>query len=190
MYSLDVVQISRVQAKQRAGRAGRTRPGKCYRLYTLGVYHDNLLDATVPEIQRSSLAGSVLYLKSLDLPDIDVLKFDFLDPPSLESLQDALKQLFLIDAIDENGTITRIGKTMSELPLEPSLARTLIEANKYDCLTQAITGNNGLSVVVIIEAEDLVKLSEPCDLDKSFAISQSIQDDEVEGGLIALYGNI
>ncbi|KAF5755334.1 putative RNA helicase [Helianthus annuus] len=82
MYSLDVVQISRVQAKQRAGRAGRTRPGKCYRLYPLAVYHDNLLDATVPEIQRSSLAGSVLYLKSLDLPDIDILKFDFLDPPS------------------------------------------------------------------------------------------------------------
>ncbi|KAF5818098.1 putative RNA helicase [Helianthus annuus] len=109
---------------------------------------------------------------------------------AVESLQDALKQLFLIDAIDENGTITRIGKTMSELPLEPSLARTLIEENKYDCLTQAITGKNGLSVVVIIEAEDLVKLSEPCDLDKSFAISQSIQDDEVEGGLIALYGNI
>ncbi|MFS8020463.1 putative RNA helicase [Helianthus anomalus] len=146
MYSLDVVQISRVQANQRAGRAGRTRPGKCYRLYPLAVYHDNLLDATVPEIQRSSLAGSVLYLKSLDLPDIDILKFDFLDSPSLESLQDALKQLFLIDAIDENGTITRIGKTMSELPLEPSLARTLIEANEYDCLTQALTVAAMLSV--------------------------------------------
>ncbi|KAI3818093.1 hypothetical protein L1987_11896 [Smallanthus sonchifolius] len=146
MYSLDVVQISRVQANQRAGRAGRTRPGKCYRLYPLAVYHDNLLDATVPEIQRSSLAGSVLYLKSLDLPDIDILKFDFLDPPSLESLQDALKQLFLIDAIDENGTITSIGKTMAELPLEPSLARTLIEANEYDCLTQALTVAAMLSV--------------------------------------------
>ncbi|KAI7748719.1 hypothetical protein M8C21_022259 [Ambrosia artemisiifolia] len=146
MYSLDVVQISRVQANQRAGRAGRTRPGKCYRLYPLAVYHDNLLEATVPEIQRSSLAGSVLYLKSLDLPDIDILKFDFLDPPSFESLQDALKQLFLIDAIDENGTITSIGKTMAELPLEPSLARTLIEANEYDCLTQALTVAAMLSV--------------------------------------------
>ncbi|GJX66073.1 probable pre-mRNA-splicing factor ATP-dependent RNA helicase DEAH4, partial [Tanacetum coccineum] len=122
MYSLDVVEISRVQAKQRAGRAGRTWPGKCYRLYPLAVYHDNLLEATVPEIQRSSLAGSVLYLKSLDLPDIDILKFDFLDAPSrrhfcgftaAESLQDALKQLFLIDAIDANGTITSIGKTMA-----------------------------------------------------------------------------
>lgn len=72
----------RVQANQRAGRAGRTRPGKCYRLYPSVVYKDDFLDATVPEIQRSSLAGSVLYLKSLDLPDIDILKFDFLDPPS------------------------------------------------------------------------------------------------------------
>ncbi|KAI3720398.1 hypothetical protein L6452_21314 [Arctium lappa] len=146
MYSLDVVQISRVQANQRAGRAGRTRPGKCYRLYPSAVYHDNLLDATVPEIQRSSLAGSVLYLKSLDLPDIDILKFDFLDAPSSETLQDALKQLFLIDAIDENGTITAIGKTMAELPLEPSLARTLIEANEYGCLSQALTVAAMLSV--------------------------------------------
>lgn len=72
----------RVQANQRAGRAGRTRPGKCYRLYPLAVYRDDLLDATIPEIQRTSLAGSVLYLKSLDLPDIDILKFDFLDAPS------------------------------------------------------------------------------------------------------------
>ncbi|GKA82487.1 probable pre-mRNA-splicing factor ATP-dependent RNA helicase DEAH4 isoform X1 [Tanacetum coccineum] len=115
MYSLDVVEISRVQANQLAGRAGRTRPGKCYRLYPLAVYHDNLLEATVPEIQRSSLAGSVLYLKSLDLPDIDILKFDFLDAPS-------------------------------QLPLEPSLARTLIEANKNDCLPQALTVAAMLSV--------------------------------------------
>lgn len=71
-----------MQANQRAGRAGRTRPGKCFRLYPMAVYHDNLLEATVPEIQRSSLAGSVLCLKSLYLPDIDILKFDFLDPPS------------------------------------------------------------------------------------------------------------
>nr|KYP52958.1 ATP-dependent RNA helicase dhx8 [Cajanus cajan] len=139
MYSLDVVQISKVQANQRAGRAGRTRPGKCYRLYPSHVYNDEFLDVTVPEIQRSSLAGSVLYLKSLDLPDIDILKFDFLDPPSTESLQDALKQLYLIDAIDESGAITSIGQKMAELPLEPSLARTLMEANNYGCLSEALT---------------------------------------------------
>ncbi|XP_042502948.1 probable pre-mRNA-splicing factor ATP-dependent RNA helicase DEAH4 isoform X2 [Macadamia integrifolia] len=146
MYSLDIVQISRVQANQRAGRAGRTCPGKCYRLYPSSVYHEELPEVTVPEIQRSSLAGSVLYLKSLDLPDIDILKFDFLDPPSRESLEDALKQLFLIDAIDENGSITDIGRTMAELPLEPSLSRTLIEANKFGCLSQALTVAAMLSI--------------------------------------------
>ncbi|KAJ9169364.1 hypothetical protein P3X46_017567 [Hevea brasiliensis] len=139
MYSLDVVQISKVQANQRAGRAGRTRPGKCYRLYPSMIYEDDFLDVTVPEIQRSSLAGSVLYLKSLDLPDIDILKFDFLDPPSYESLTDALKQLYLIDAIDENGSITSVGRTMAELPLEPSLSRTLMEANENGSLSQALT---------------------------------------------------
>ncbi|KAL5998195.1 hypothetical protein ACLOJK_009133 [Asimina triloba] len=139
MYSLDVVQISRVQADQRAGRAGRTRAGKCYRLYASSVYHEEFLDATIPEIQRTSLVGSVLYLKSLDLPDINILNFDFLDPPSRESLEDALKQLYLIDAIDENGVITSIGRTMAELPLEPSLSRTLIEANELGCLSQALT---------------------------------------------------
>lgn len=139
MYSLDVVQISKVQANQRAGRAGRTRPGKCYRLYPSQIYHDEFLDVTVPEIQRSSLAGSVLYLKSLDLPDIDILKFDFLDSPSPESLRDALKQLYLIDAIDENGSITSVGRKMAELPLEPSLSRTLMEANDHGCITEALT---------------------------------------------------
>ncbi|XP_030459920.1 probable pre-mRNA-splicing factor ATP-dependent RNA helicase DEAH4 [Syzygium oleosum] len=139
MYSLDVVQVSKVQADQRAGRAGRTRPGKCYRLYPSIVYQDEFPDVTVPEIQRSSLAGSVLYLKSLDLSDIDILRFDFLDPPSHGSLEDALKQLYLIDAIDENGSITSIGQTMAELPLEPSLSRTLMEANEYGCLPQALT---------------------------------------------------
>lgn len=139
MYSLDVVQISRVQADQRAGRAGRTRPGKCYRLYPSSVYNEELLDATIPEIQRSSLAGTVLYLKSLDLPDIDILKFDFLDAPSRESLADALRQLYVIDAIDEDGMITQMGRTMAELPLEPSLSRTLIEANELGCLSQALT---------------------------------------------------
>ncbi|XP_047163618.1 probable pre-mRNA-splicing factor ATP-dependent RNA helicase DEAH4 isoform X2 [Vigna umbellata] len=128
-----------VQANQRAGRAGRTCPGKCYRLYPSRVYNDEFLDVTVPEIQRSSLAGSVLYLKSLDLPDIDILKFDFLDPPSFESLQDALKQLFLIDAIHENGAITSFGQKMAELPLEPSLARTLMEASDHGCLSEALT---------------------------------------------------
>ncbi|KAK3119988.1 hypothetical protein QOZ80_9AG0679070 [Eleusine coracana subsp. coracana] len=152
MYSLDVVQISRVQADQRAGRAGRTRPGKCYRLYPISLYQKEFLEATIPEIQRSSLAGSVLYLKSLNLPDINILKFDFLDPPSRESLEDALRQLYLIDAIDENGQITDVGRMMAELPLEPSLSRTLIEANELGCLSQALTVAAVLSAEITLRA--------------------------------------
>ncbi|KAL3695129.1 hypothetical protein R1sor_008780 [Riccia sorocarpa] len=137
--SLAVVPISRVQAIQRAGRAGRTRPGRCYRLYPEAAYEHELLAATVPEIQRSSLAGTVLHLKSLELPDINILEFDFLDPPSIEALEDALSQLYIVDAIDKTGSITALGKKMAELPLEPALARALLAAEELGCLDQALT---------------------------------------------------
>lgn len=139
MYSLVVVQISRVQATQRAGRAGRTKPGKCYRLYTESIFQNELPVVTVPEIQRSSLTGAVLHLKSLDLKDVNVLDFEFLDPPSRNSLEDALQQLYVIDAIQEDGSITSLGKRMAVLPLEPSLARTLLAAEDAGCLNQALT---------------------------------------------------
>eukprot|EP00884_Botryococcus_braunii_P015540 jgi/Botrbrau1/266/Bobra.0022s0235.1 len=80
MDSLSVVPISRVQATQRAGRAGRTRPGKCFRLYTKAYYEKQMPAETVPEIQRTSMLAAVLYLKSLSRLDVDVLGFDYLDP--------------------------------------------------------------------------------------------------------------
>uniref|UniRef100_A0A0D9XR98 RNA helicase n=1 Tax=Leersia perrieri TaxID=77586 RepID=A0A0D9XR98_9ORYZ len=138
MYSLDVVQISRLTSE-------------------LGELEE--LGLGIPEIQRSSLAGSVLYLKSLDLPDINILKFDFLDPPSRESLEDALRQLYLIDAIDENGQITDVGRIMAELPLEPSLSRTLIEANELGCLSQALT------VAAVLSAEITFRPSRSKDME-------------------------
>lgn len=180
MYSLEVVQISKVQAKQRAGRAGRTRPGKCYRLYPSTVYHDDFLDATVPEIQRSSLAGTVLYLKSLDLADMDILKFDFLDSPSVKSLEDALKQLYLVDALDENGSITSLGRKMAELPLEPSLSRTLLEANELDCLSQALTVVSMLSAETTLlpapsKSSEKKRRHTPLNLPDGFGLGDHIQ---------------
>jgi hypothetical protein len=71
-----------VQATQRAGRAGRTGPGKCFRLYTAAFYEREMPSASVPEIQRTSLLSAVLYLKSLPLA-VDVLGFDYLDPPGV-----------------------------------------------------------------------------------------------------------
>lgn len=144
--TLDVEQISKVQATQRAGRAGRTQAGKCYRLYTKENFQLDFTDATEPEIQRTSLVNVVLYLKSLELEDMDVLRFDFLDRPKESALKDALKQLYVLDAIDENGKITKIGKEMAPLPLEPNLARAMLEAKKLGCVEECATIAAMLSV--------------------------------------------
>jgi len=144
--TLDVEQISKVQATQRAGRAGRTQAGKCYRLYTKENFQLDFADATEPEIQRTSLVNVVLYLKSLEMEDMDVLRFDFLDRPKESALKDALKQLYVLDAIDENGKITKIGKEMAPLPLEPNLARAMLEAKKLGCVEECATIAAMLSV--------------------------------------------
>lgn len=138
MDSLDVVPISRVQATQRAGRAGRTRPGKCFRLYTKLHYDSQMPDASLPEIQRSSLAGAVLHLKALRLP-LDVLAFDFLDPPAKGGLEEALRRLYVLDALDKDGDITQLGRAMANMPLEPDLARALLAAHELGCLDEMVT---------------------------------------------------
>ena len=138
MDSLKVVPISRVQATQRAGRAGRTAPGKCYRLYTRRFYERDMPAAAVPEVQRTSLLGTVLFLKALPL-SIDVLAFDYLDSPARPAMEDALRQLCVLDGIDGNGAITDVGRAMARLPLDPSLARVLLAASRLDCLEDALT---------------------------------------------------
>jgi HrpA-like RNA helicase len=89
MDSLILVPISKVQAVQRAGRAGRTREGKCLRLYSEEFYNQQLPNATLPEIKRVNLTSTVLSLKSMGIEDI--LGFDFLDMPDSEALEHALK---------------------------------------------------------------------------------------------------
>ncbi|KAK9868473.1 hypothetical protein WJX84_008357 [Apatococcus fuscideae] len=135
--ALTVVPISRVQAVQRAGRAGRTQPGKCFRLYTQQYFDRDMPNITVPEIQRTSLLSACLYLKSLS-NDIDVISFDYLDPPQPEALEDALRQLFILDAIDGQGEVTPLGSQMARLPLDPCLARMLIAAANLGCLPEAL----------------------------------------------------
>ena len=115
---LDTVRISKVSAQQRAGRAGRTGPGKCYRLYSSEVYNA-MAENTVPEIKRSSLLSTMLYLKVLGVDD--VLAFDYLDAPAPEAISIALKQLYVLGALDANGAVTTLGKEISGLPLDPPL---------------------------------------------------------------------
>ena len=124
MDSLVVTPISQAQAKQRAGRAGRTGPGKTYRLYTERAYRDEMLATPVPEIQSTNLASTVLQLKAMGINDL--LNFDFMDAPPVESLIMALEQLHSLSALDDEGLLTRLGRRMAEFPLEPSLSKMLI----------------------------------------------------------------
>lgn len=117
MESLLVSPISRASCKQRAGRAGRTRPGKCFRLFTQLSFEKDLQENTYPEILRSNLSNVVLQLKKLGVNDL--VHFDYMDPPAPETLMRALEHLNYLKALDDDGNLTEIGTLMSELPLDP-----------------------------------------------------------------------
>lgn len=144
MDSLIVTPISQAQAKQRAGRAGRTGPGKTYRLYTERAYRDEMLTTPVPEIQRTNLAETVLQLKAMGINDL--LSFDFMDAPPTETLIMALEQLHSLSALDDEGLLTRLGRRMAEFPLEPRLCKMLIMSVNLGCSDEILTIVSMLSV--------------------------------------------
>ncbi|AEO61623.1 hypothetical protein MYCTH_2311958 [Thermothelomyces thermophilus ATCC 42464] len=135
--SLTVTPVSKASAAQRAGRAGRTKPGKCFRLYTEETYQ-SLPDSTVPEIQRSNLAPFILQLKALGIDN--VLRFDFLTPPPAELMIRALELLYSLGALDDYAKLTRpLGLRMAELAVEPMMAKTLLSAPSFGCLSEILT---------------------------------------------------
>ncbi|KAK1296057.1 putative pre-mRNA-splicing factor ATP-dependent RNA helicase [Acorus calamus] len=137
MESLLVTPISKASALQRAGRSGRTGPGKCFRLYTAYSYHHDMDDNTVPEIQRTNLANVVLTLKSLGIHNL--VDFDFLDPPPSEALLRALELLFALSALNSLGELTKLGRRMAEFPLDPMLSKTIVASDKYKCSDEIIS---------------------------------------------------
>ncbi|KAJ4713153.1 ATP-dependent RNA helicase [Melia azedarach] len=144
MESLLVHPISKASANQRAGRSGRTGPGKCFRLYTLYNYHKDMDDNTVPEVQRTNLANVVLILKSLGIDDL--VNFDFIDPPPEEALLKALELLFALGALNKFGELTKVGRRMAEFPLDPTLSKMIVASDKYKCSDEIITIAAMLSV--------------------------------------------
>lgn len=142
--SLLVSPISKASAKQRMGRAGRTRDGKCFRLYTKEAFESELVDQTHPEILRSNLSNVVLTLKSLGINDL--VHFDFMDPPAPETLMRALEQLYFLEAMDDEGELTRMGKLMTEFPIDPQLARMLIKSSELGCASQILSLTSLLTV--------------------------------------------
>uniref|UniRef100_A0A804NPN1 RNA helicase n=4 Tax=Zea mays TaxID=4577 RepID=A0A804NPN1_MAIZE len=144
MESLLINPISKASANQRAGRSGRTGPGKCFRLYTSYNYMHDLEDNTVPEIQRTNLANVVLTLKSLGIHDL--VNFDFMDPPPSEALLRALEQLFALSALNSRGELTKTGRRMAEFPLDPMLSKMIVASEKYKCSDEIISIASMLSI--------------------------------------------
>lgn len=144
--SLLVSPISRASAHQRAGRAGRTQPGKCFRLYTEKSFKEDLIEQTYPEILRSNLGTVVLQLKRLGIDDL--VHFDFLDPPAPETMIRALELLNYLGALDDEGELTEIGHLMSEFPLDPQLSKMLVTSPQYGCSNEILSIVAMLSVPV------------------------------------------
>ena len=135
--SLLVSPISRASARQRAGRAGRTRPGKCFRFYTEKSFHDDLQETTYPEILRSKMCNVVLTLKKLGIDDL--VHFDFMDPPAPETFMRALELLNYLGALDDEGELTELGYQMSELPLDPQLAKLILVSPAFGCSSEIVS---------------------------------------------------
>ena len=130
--------------KQITGRAGRTQPGKSFRLYTEKAFKKDLLPQTHPEILRSNLSSVVLQLKKLGIDDL--VHFDFMDPPAPETLMRALELLNYLGALDDDGNLTDLGSKMAEFPLDPQLSKAILTASRFKCTNEIITITSLLSV--------------------------------------------
>ncbi|OCF30370.1 pre-mRNA-splicing factor ATP-dependent RNA helicase DHX16 [Kwoniella heveanensis CBS 569] len=137
MSSLVVEPISRASAQQRAGRAGRVGAGKAFRLYTKWAFKNELLEDTIPEIQRTNLGTVVLMLKSLGIND--VLNFDFLDKPPAETIIRSFELLYALGALNHKGELTRLGRRMAEFPVDPMLSKAIINSETYKCTHEVLT---------------------------------------------------
>lgn len=140
MDALQVIPISLANAQQRSGRAGRTGPGIAYRLYTeLASDPDHMYAQPIPEIQRTNLSNVLLLLKSLKVDDIS--KFNFLDPPPPDLVSCSLYELWAMDALDNLGCLTALGRDMVKFPMEPLLSRAILLSCRpqFHCSEEIVT---------------------------------------------------
>ena len=147
MDCLMVVPISRVQAIQRMGRAGRTMEGKCLRMYTEKFFNEQMEKTTVPELLRVNLTSLILTLKCIGIHD--VLRFDYMERPDDDLIIEALKQLHILNAIDEVGFVNDFGREMCKIPMEPHFAKCVLISKYIDCQDDI------LNVVALLSSEKL-----------------------------------
>ena len=124
--SLEIQKINQSSAKQRAGRAGRTEPGVCYRMYS-PEEHESMRPDMVPDIKKVGLGQTVL--KLLDFGIQQPHKFSFIESPGAENLQHAMKNLASLGAVEieaERANLTELGRKMAKLPLDPRLSKLVL----------------------------------------------------------------
>ncbi|XP_048132238.1 probable pre-mRNA-splicing factor ATP-dependent RNA helicase DEAH9 isoform X4 [Rhodamnia argentea] len=136
--NLVVAPISKASARQRAGRAGRVRPGKCYRLYTEEYFVNEMATEGIPEIQRSNLVSCVIQLKALGIDNI--LGFDWPASPSPESMIRALEVLYSLGVLDDDAKLTApLGFQVAEIPLDPMISKMILSSNQLGCSEEVLT---------------------------------------------------
>lgn len=143
METLEVTPCSKASADQRAGRAGRVGPGKCFRLYTKWAYLNELPRNSTPEILRADLTGVVLLMLMLGITDL--VHFDFMDKPSTKALVKALELLYALGALNDKGELTNLGIKMAMFPTKPMLSRSLLASSELECCDEV------LSIVSMLE---------------------------------------
>ncbi|KAG4303910.1 hypothetical protein PORY_002654 [Pneumocystis oryctolagi] len=144
VQSFDIQWISKASADQRSGRAGRTGPGHCYRLYSSAFFDRKFSMYSKPEILRMPIEGVVLKMKSMNIDN--VLNFPFPTPPEKERLKKAENLLMCLNALDKQNRITNLGKAMSLFPLAPRYSKMLIIGQQHECLPYIIAIVSALSV--------------------------------------------
>lgn len=123
--SLVETAVSKASCNQRKGRAGRTQPGTCYRLYSAQDFNQRQM-YTTEEIYRTDLSEVVLRMSELGITDFQ--RFDFISPPGCEGMDGAVETLRMLGALEEDNTLSSIGKLMVEFPLMPRISRIIVEA--------------------------------------------------------------
>lgn len=157
VQSFEIGWISKASASQRAGRAGRTGPGHCYRLYSSAVFERDFVEHAQPEILRMPVEGVVLQLKSMDLQH--VVNFPFPTPPERQSLARAEKLLTYLGAISGDGKISSIGRELSIYPLSPRYSKMLLIGHQHDCMAYTIAMVAALAVQNIFIPENQLEIS-------------------------------
>ncbi|MCA1712717.1 MAG: ATP-dependent RNA helicase HrpA [Actinobacteria bacterium] len=140
---LPIERISQASARQRAGRCGRVAEGICIRLYDEEDY-DNRPEYTDPEILRTNLASVILQMTAIGLGDIAA--FPFLDPPDRRNIKDGLDLLHELGALDDRRRLTQLGRRLAQLPIDPRLARMVVEANEHGALREVLVIAAAMSI--------------------------------------------